>query len=115
MSSELCSLWPLVLLVSKTSPRLRHQLLEDLIEHPDFLEVLEEIFHNLYQNTLKLEPAIERKLKPNSKLVKSLSSLKENYKTRAQKRKAVRQIGGFLPILIPALTAIVAEFIRSQR
>ena len=110
--SDIQRIWPVLLLLEKSSPKLRVRLLEDLIENKSFRSFLEEIFINVKGDTLKLSSEDEKKLKKKKKIVDLLTDIPKNYKTKAKRKLAARQVGGFLQILIPALISIIGEIIR---
>ena len=112
MSEDIQRIWPVLLLLEKSSPKLRVKLLQDLIENKSFRNFLEEIFINVEGDTLKLSSENEAKLKKKKKIIKALTDIPKNYKSKAKRKQAATQIGGFLPILIPSLIAVIGELIR---
>ena len=112
MSEDIKRIWPVLLLLEKSSPKLRVRLLQDLIENKSFRNFLEEIFINVEGDTFKFSSEDELKLKKKNKVIKALTDIPKNYKTKAKRKVAATQIGGFLPILIPSLIAVIGELIR---
>jgi len=87
-------------------------LLQDLIENRSFRSFLEEIFLNVEGATFKLSSEDEKKINKKKKIIKALTDIPKNYRTKAKRKVAASQIGGFLPVLIPALISIIGEIIR---
>jgi len=112
MNEEIKRIWPILLLLEKSSPKLRVKLLQDLIENHSFRTFLEEIFLNVKGATLQLSSDDTKKLNKKKKVINALTDIPKNYKSKSKRKEAAKQIGGFLPILIPALITVIGELIR---
>lgn len=103
MSEKIKQNLPLLLLLEKSSPKLRGQLLKDLASSQDFCKLVEEIFFNMIKGNIKLSKEAERKVRKERKLCLLLSTLRKSVKSKLQRERALKQSGGFLPFLLPAI------------
>jgi hypothetical protein len=105
MSVTLKKNWPLLLLLEKVTPKLRGQLLSGLAESDDFCKIIEEIYTNVIKGNLQLPKAADAKVRAKKKLCLCLSTLRKS--TKSKRKLALKQSGGFLPILLPLIWEIL--------
>ena len=105
MSELLKRNWPLLLLLEKVTPKLREELLVGLAESDEFCKLIEEIYHNVIKGHVKLPKEVEQKVRAKKKLCLCLSTLRKS--TKSKRKLALKQSGGFLPILLPLIWEIL--------
>ena len=98
------------LVASISRPSIRKIILEKLANDPSFQKAIREIAKNTIRRKVQLNSSQITKLRRHKRTINSLSKKKLS---AARKRELIVQSGGFLPILIPAITAILGEIIRS--
>ena len=105
---------PTLTYISRMSENNRKKFLSDLVGEPDFIAALHEIAYNTLKGRLKLPPSRQSELKPYTRTLKNLCNSKN--RNCAKKRKHLfEQSGGFLPILIPALTALLSTIVSKNK
>lgn len=114
MSETLKRTWPLLLLLEKVSPKLRNTLLAELADNPEVCYALREVFHNFLQGNIKVPKEQAVKLKRHMKTCQQISRMKKDLKTSAKRKKALLQVGGFLPILIKAAIPLITSLLLSH-
>lgn len=88
----------------------REQVLKEFCQDPHFCSVIRQIAKNTLrkESILPIKGKMIQRLKKHSSVIKGLARKKKGY------RKLAVQSGGFLPIVIPLITSIIAEIIRSK-
>jgi hypothetical protein len=101
----------LTLISQIKDPRLRKSVLKDFSLSRCLYKSLHEIAINTVNKTVPLSDTQKKELKPHKETLKKLAC-----KTRGKKKRAelVVQSGGFLPILIPTISAIIASIIAAN-
>lgn len=115
MSQALKECWPIILLLAKATPRMRQSILRDVADNKEICYVIREIFHNYFKGNLKLSPEDEKKVKRHSKVFKQIISMKKDLKTSAKRKKAFRQVGGVLPLIIQAAIPLITSLLMQQQ
>ena len=96
----------LKLMAESKSPK-RRKLLVDWASNKD-IDAISEIALNTLNGNIKLTPNIYRKIKKHKKIIRLLASTKPKIN---QKKKIIKQSGGFLPFLIPAAISAVSNLL----
>lgn len=88
----------------------RDQVLKEFCQDPVFCSVVRQIAKNTLfkESILPIKKSHIKRLKKHSHIIKGLARKKKGY------RKLAVQSGGFLPIVIPLITSIIAEIIKSR-
>lgn len=90
------------------STKMRNKVLQDICDDCMY-KAFHEIAINLFNKNIKLSATQKKKLCKSKKLLLKLSKKTSNKKER---KKLVSQSGGFLPVLIPTLAAILTSLIK---
>lgn len=102
---------PLLNVVSRMKKRKRNVILNEIAGEDILYNALREIAHNTLKGNVKLNNDQKRKLKPYNNTLKNLCI---KHKCSKRRKKLVIQSGGFLPILIPAITGLISSLIGSN-
>lgn len=113
ISKSLQKSFPLLQLLTKLSNKNRSNVLKDLGNEKIIYNSLQEIAHNTLNGKVQLNKHQKRKIKPYEKVLKNLCC-NRNRKCCKKRKKLIIQSGGFLPILIPAIAAILTSLISSK-
>ena len=89
-------------------PKLKKSILTEMSQNDCYFNALFEIVHNISKKKLKFKPNEKRKLK---KYVKLMEKIIEKPKSKSKRVSAIKQSGGFFPIILPILGTVVAELI----
>ena len=92
---------------SVKSESLRKKLLESMSDECLF-KALNEIAINYSKGNIKLNPHQKRKMRKYEPIIRRLS--RKNNKNSIKKR-LIKQSGGFLPIILPAIASILTSLI----
>ncbi len=111
VSKSVVSTIPFLKVVSRLPDKSRKIVLNDLSEDQTVYDALSEIAHNTIKGNVKLKKSQSKKLKHHSNVLKQLCCLK-NKKNIQKRKKLVVQSGGFLPILIPSIAALLGSLIK---
>ena len=112
VSKSLKKALPLLKTMTRLSRESRKRILSELGKEPKLYKALNEIAHNTLQGIVELDSDQKRRIKPHINTLTQLCDAQN--KTCAKKRKRlVIQSGGFLPILIPAITAVLSNLISN--
>lgn len=95
-------------LASIKNDTLRKKILKSISDECLF-KAINEIAKNYNTGNIKIHPIKRNKMKKFDRLIKKLGNDKIKKSTR---RRLMLQSGGFLPILIPALTSILTSLIN---
>lgn len=114
MSESLRRTWPLILLLEKVSPKLRKALLAELSNNKELCLVLREIIYNYLNGNIKLSKEEAVKVKRHLKTCNKISNMKKDLKSASQRKKALVQAGGFLPILIKAAIPLITSLLLNR-
>jgi len=87
-------------------PSLRGQLLLEKSSDDRFLRALKEIAVNVVNRNIPLDQIQKRKLQGYGTSLNKLANV--NTENRRRNQKLIKQTGGFLPILIPALMNVLS-------
>lgn len=90
--------------------RVRQEVLKDISDNECIYNALKEIAVNTVNRKIKLNPKQRRKLQKSAFIINEFS---KSQKSRKKKRKLVVQTGGALPILIPAVIALLTNLIQN--
>ena len=88
--------------------KIKKSIINEMSKNDCFFEALFEIIENLRIGKLKLPPS---KLKHLKKHLNILDGINGKPRSNFRRRKLVKQSGGFLHIILPILTTVVAELI----
>ena len=110
VSKSLNKALPVLRIVSKLNKRNKRSVLNQLGGEKTVFNALHEIAYNTLNGNLKLKKNQIRKLRPHRKVLENLC-LPSSRKCSKRRKKLIIQSGGFLPILIPALTSIITALI----
>lgn len=109
MSENLKKCFPKLQTISAIkNEKMRKKVLQDLCDDCIY-KALHEVAVNLFNKNIKLSNAQKQKLRKNKGLLMKLSKKTFNKKER---KKLVSQSGGFLPIIVPTLAAILTSLIK---
>jgi hypothetical protein len=84
----------------------RKQVLNQLSKKACIYQALKEISQNIINKNIKLTASRRKVLLRHSKIIKALSRDRHG---KAYKQRLVRQSGGFIPAILPALLPILAS------
>lgn len=111
VSSSLRKSLPLLKVMSRLKTKNRQNILSEVSNEDTLYNALREIAHNTLKGNVKLNSIQKKKLKPYSKTLKGLC---DKPKCRRRRQKLIVQSGGFLPILIPAITGLLSSIIANN-
>jgi hypothetical protein len=100
----------LELIVSVRDIKLRQKLLKDVSCNNDIFKAIKEILLNTVNLNVPLSKNQKVKLKKYEKKMKKLACCKNVNK--ASKKNLIMQSGGFLPILIPSVVALLTGLLN---
>jgi hypothetical protein len=100
----------LELIVSVRDIKLRQKLLEDVSCNNAIFKAIKEILLNTVNSNVPLSKTQKNKLKKYEKIMRKLACCK--YGNKGSKKKLVMQSGGFLPILIPSVIALLTGLLN---
>ena len=89
---------------------IKDSILDEMSKNDCYFEAIFEIIENLRIGKLRLPPSKLKHLKVHLNI---LDEICDNPKSNVKRRKLVKQTGGFLQIVLPILTTIVAELISN--
>jgi len=113
MSSNLKTcLSQLEFIASIKDSKLRGKILDHIRKNKNIYKALREIAVNTVNGKIKLKPKDKLKLRSYKSAIIKLTKKKNS---SASRRKLIIQSGGFLPVLIPLVTAILSEVINAAR
>lgn len=113
MSNNLCKCIDLLEKISKIkNPNLRKEVLAEFSSDESLFLALCEILFNLKKIYPKLEKRQQIKIKRYTRSIKNIVG-QTKPKTVRQRKKVAKQIGGFLPILIPTVISILSALLKS--
>jgi len=96
--------------VKKSS--LRGQLLLEKSSDDRFLRALKEIAVNVVNKNIPLNKVQKTKLQRHGTSIKKLANVRT--RGRRKNQKLIKQTGGFLPILIPALISVLSTIASNK-
>jgi len=113
VSNSLKSTLPFFKIVARLPDKSRKRILTDLSGDQTAYDAIHEIAFNTIKGNVKLKKSQKAKLKKHQKVLKKFCCLKskKNIKKRLQ---LLIQSGGFLPILIPAVAAILTSILNKN-
>lgn len=95
---------PMLLALASAKPKVRNLILKSLDAHT--IRILAQIAANLLHGNIPVTKTQQRKVQ---KFKRLFTILTNKYTTTEQKRKALIQQGGFLPLLLPIIGSIVSS------
>ena len=113
ISTSLRKTLPVLKIVSKLNNKNKRSVLNQLGGEKKIFNALHEIAHNTLNGNLKLKKNQINKLRPHRKVLENLC-VPSSRKCSKKRKKLIVQSGGFLPILIPALTSILSAIISKN-
>jgi hypothetical protein len=111
VSNSLRSTYPFFKLLNKFESEDREKLLGKLKGDKTAYNALHEIAFNTLKGNYKLNKNQKKRLKPYDSVMKNLCCSK-NRKLNKKRQELIKQSGGFLPILIPAIATVLASIIN---
>ena len=112
MSSNLQKNLKLLQLLSNTrNSTTRKAILKDLCDKKMFFSALKEICKNTLAGNVKMSKYRKNKLRKYKKVIKGIGTTKV---TSPKTRMLVKQSGGFLPILVPAVISILTQLLNGK-
>ena len=102
---------PLLNIIAKMNNTNRKRILSEVGGDDIIYKALKEIAHNTIKGNVKLNKSQKAKLKTHSRTLKGLCTSNKCLKRR---KKLVEQIGGFLPILIPAVASLISSLVAKN-
>jgi len=97
---------PMLLALTAAKPKVRNLVLKSL--DTGTIRILAQIAANILHGNIPLHPTQRRKL---GRFRRVLAILRDKYTSIEQKRKALIQQGGFLPLLIPIISSIAGALV----
>ena len=88
----------------------RNALLKDFSQNPQLRKALKEIARNVVNRNIPLNATDKKRLVRFKKVIFDLSSVK----SKKKEKDLICQSGGFLPILIPIVTSLLASILNGK-
>lgn len=87
-------------------PKIKKSLLNEMSKNDSYFKALFEIVNNIARKNVKLDTKTKKRLKKYKKLMYIILT---RPKSKVKRAKAIKQSGGFLPIVLPIIGTVIAE------